>query len=78
MVQRNDAIEPGPRDNSIGLPIQAWQPCAETHELQAPWELILCEDLDDLPIIGHCAACGAILGSACTEADNTFEGFPFN
>ena len=78
MVRRNEAIDPGSWDNSTSIPVQAWQPCAETHESQAPWNLILCEDLDDLPIIAHCAACGAILGSVCSEADSGFEVFPFN
>jgi len=62
MVQRGESLERETHDFGMDLP---WVGCAESHASQTPWNLILCEDLDDLPVVAHCAACGALLGTEC-------------
>lgn len=52
-------------DNSTGVLDLPWVGCRESHSNPTPWILALCEGLDDLPLVAHCAACGALLGTEC-------------
>lgn len=66
MIRRGQSSQPAANDCGFDMP---WVGCSESHANPNPWNLLLCEDLGDLPVIAHCSACGALLGTDCCVGD---------